>query len=132
MTVTATKFDRPIKQTIFDLTADYPTTGKECVNTSLSKIEDCQADRPFIAETIPVIEHEHGVLVAFHETREIGDLVAARCEIELVGFLRHLRRADQPIAVINADRAFNAEFGQIGIEIKAGDKLLAGLVGAVL
>ena len=60
------------------------------------------------------------------------DLVAARRQVELASLLRHLRGSNQPIAIVDADRALDAELSEVGVEIETGGKLLTRPVGAVL
>ena len=78
MPVATAKLDRLVEQTILDAAADDSTTLKKRVDAAFGEIDDGQSDRTFISEAVPIIEHEYGVLVTAHETREIGDLVAAR------------------------------------------------------
>src|SRR5277367_4011936 len=90
MAARAAKLYCPVEQTIFDLAANDATTCEKRIDAALGKIYNRQRDRSLIAKTVSVVQHQYSVLPTMQKSSNLGNVVAARGEVELVGFLRHL------------------------------------------
>src|SRR5215831_20481918 len=128
----AAELDRLVDQPLLYLAADVAAAGQQRIDAAFGQIDDRQRHRALVAEAVAVVEHQHRVLLAPHEASEVGDVVAAGGEVELVGLLRHLRRPHQLVLHVDLDRAFDAELGQVAVEVEARRHPAARFVGAIL